>query len=143
MPFGQKNAPFTSYNAMDVVLYAVKGQLALVLLDDVVIFSREPIEHMIHVSAVGPVLRDAGVSLNLPMLAFTSLIDYLGYIIQPGRLAISDCLIEAIQSHCKPTSVTKLRSFLFLAMCIAELYPGLCAFLTNKRTASEWLPISV
>lgn len=47
---------------MDVLLTRVKRQFALVCLDDIVIFSRTPNEHVDHARAVLMLLYDAAVT---------------------------------------------------------------------------------
>jgi len=52
LPFGLCNAPATFRRAMDMILAGVKWQICLVYLDDVIIFSRSPEEHLQHLDEV-------------------------------------------------------------------------------------------
>lgn len=52
MPSGLKNVPGTFLRAMDVILSSGKWQFALVYLDDMVLFSRIPDEHIDHVQQI-------------------------------------------------------------------------------------------
>lgn len=65
IPFGLKNAPGTFNRVVDVILSAVRWKFALVYLDDIVIFSRTPEEHLNHLRHVLRLLKTAGVTLNL------------------------------------------------------------------------------
>lgn len=65
MPFGPSNSAGTIQSARDVMLSAVKWQFALVYLQDIVIFSRTPAEHIAQVHSVLTHLNNAGVTLRL------------------------------------------------------------------------------
>jgi len=64
LPFGLCNAPATFQRAMDMILAGVKWQICLVYLDDVIIFSRSPEEHLKHLDEVLTRLGKAGVTLK-------------------------------------------------------------------------------
>lgn len=49
MPFGMRSAPPSFQRMMDVMPSTVKWQLALVYLDDILVFSRTPKKHTDHV----------------------------------------------------------------------------------------------
>lgn len=49
MPLGQKNTPVTFQRAADAILSPAKWQLAIVCLDDTVVFSSSPHDHVNHV----------------------------------------------------------------------------------------------
>jgi len=48
LPFEFCNAPATFQKAMDMIREGVKLQICLVYLDDVIVFSRSPEEHLQH-----------------------------------------------------------------------------------------------
>lgn len=48
MPFGLNDAPKTFQHAMDIILPPVKWQFALVSLDNIIVFSRSPCDHIEH-----------------------------------------------------------------------------------------------
>ena len=62
LPFGLCNAPATFQRAMDMILAGVKWQICLVYLDDVIVFSRSPEEHLQHLDEVLTRLGKAGVT---------------------------------------------------------------------------------
>lgn len=68
--YGLKNAAATFHRVMDVILLIVKWKYALVYLDDVVTFSKTPKDHVGQQTSVLRLLKDAGISLTLKMLAF-------------------------------------------------------------------------
>lgn len=77
-----KTAPSMFQNAIDSLLSIVKWQLALVHLDDVVIFLRAIEEHLDHIRTVLGILPRAGVPLGLRRcLLFKDRIEYFGHIL--------------------------------------------------------------
>lgn len=50
--FGLKNAPETFQRSIDAIIASVKSQLEIMYLDDVIIFSNYPEDHISHVRSV-------------------------------------------------------------------------------------------
>lgn len=65
MPFGLENAPVTFQRAVDDILASVKWQCAKVCIDDVIIFSKPPKEHVKHIEEVLGQLMAARMTLKL------------------------------------------------------------------------------
>jgi len=63
LPCGLCNAPATFQRAMDMILAGVMWQICLVYLDDVIVFSRSPEDHLHHLNEVLTRLGKAGVTL--------------------------------------------------------------------------------
>ena len=98
MPFGLKNAPATFQRAVDIILFRVKWETALVYLNDVIVYSQTVTEHMMHVREVLRMLHTAGVSLKLAKCAFfDTSVTYLGHVIRPGRLEVERRNVIAIE----------------------------------------------
>lgn len=113
MPFGLRNAPKTFRRTMVIILSTVKWQIALVYLDDIVVFSRTPEKHIYHVQHVLTLLNNARATLKLKKCKFfTDTIDYLGHVIRPRRLEIASHKTDTIRGFQPPTLITELRSFL-------------------------------
>lgn len=116
MPFGLTNAPATIQRALDIILSGLKWQICLVYLDDVIIFSATPTQHIRDVDTVLTRLREAGVTLNLEKFSwFSREVEYLGHLISPGRVHVHNKNVAALQDATFPTSKTQLKSF--LGMC--------------------------
>ena len=64
LPFGLCTAPATFQTAMDMILEGVKWHICLVYLDDVIVFSRAPEEHLQHLDGVLTRLGKAEVTLR-------------------------------------------------------------------------------
>jgi hypothetical protein len=80
MPFGLTNAPSVFMAAMNDILSEMG--FAVVYLDDILIFSRTPKEHVMHVQTVFKKLQEHGFSLKLSKCEFfKSSVQYLGHVI--------------------------------------------------------------
>lgn len=111
--------------ALSSVRWTLRWQYALSYLDDIVIFSRTPQEHIGHVRKVLTLLHDAGVTLQLKKCKFfTETINYLGHVIRPRRLDISSHTTDAIRGLKALTSLTELRSFLGLCNVFRRFVPN-------------------
>ena len=58
MPFGLTNAPRTFMHLMHTVLREYVDKPVIVFLDDILVFSKDPVEHTRHVCKVLHVLRE-------------------------------------------------------------------------------------
>ena len=113
MPFGLTNAPATFQRTIDLILSRFRWQTCLVYLDDIIIFSKNKVDHLRHVEQVLSVMRDAGLTLKLPKCTFfTDTVKYLGHIIRPGRLEIDRARVAGLSEALPPRTKTELRSFL-------------------------------
>jgi hypothetical protein len=65
MPFGLRNTPATFQRFVDITLLGLTWKTFLVYLDDIIVFSKTPAEHMAHLDAVLHRLYRAGLTLNL------------------------------------------------------------------------------
>jgi len=116
LPFGLSNAPATFQRAMDMILSGVKWQKCLIYLDDVIIFSRTPEDHLAHLDEVLALLAAAGVSLKATKChLFQTEVEYLGHVITPGRVAVNEKNTHALKGLRLPETQTEVKSF--LGMC--------------------------
>jgi hypothetical protein len=91
MPFGRSNAPATFQRFVDITLSGLTWKTCLVYLDDIIVFSKTPAEHMAHLDALLHRLYRAGLTLNLKKFHFIKeTVDYLGHVIRPGHLSVAE-----------------------------------------------------
>lgn len=124
MPFGLTNAPASFQRALDIILTNYKWKTCLVYLDDVIIYSKTPEEHIKHVDEVLTCLSSAGITLKISKCKFfTKTVEYLGHIVKPGTLEIDQANAKSLREALPPTTRTQLRSFLGLVNVYRRFIP--------------------
>jgi Reverse transcriptase (RNA-dependent DNA polymerase) len=98
---------------MDVILSGVRWQKYLCYLDDIIVFPSSIESHVEDLDKVLSLLRDAGVSLRLDKCHFfRRRVNYLGHVIDPGKLSVQATKVDTILKAKLPRTKTELRSFL-------------------------------
>ena len=147
LPFGLCNAPATFQLAMDIILARVKWQTCIVYLDDVIVFSRTPEENVGHVEEVLKLLKAHGVSLKANKChLFQKEAEYLGHVIRPGRVQISEKNIKALRGVKYPRTQTQMKSFLGMCGVYRRFVPNYArvarplSALTSSKLPKDLLP---
>ena len=113
LPFGLTNAPATFQRMMENVLGDLNMTVALVYLDDIIIFSNSFQEHIQHIEAVFGRIRKFGLKLNPSKCSFfQTRIKYLGHIVSREGLEVDTSKTETLKTWPTPSSVKELRTFL-------------------------------
>ena len=113
MPFGLTNAPATFQRLMETCLGDLHLNWCIIYLDDVVIFSKSPEEHIEWLDAVLTKIEDAGLKLKPSKCEFFKhRIAYLGHIVSDKGIETDPKKIEAILKWPVPKTVHDVRSFL-------------------------------
>ncbi|KAJ9521722.1 hypothetical protein QJQ45_015348 [Haematococcus lacustris] len=116
LPFGLCNAPATFQRLMNDVLHDLLDDCVLVYLDDILIFSRTPQEHIAHLRRVLDLLRKHKLYAKLAKCEFgMDQTAFLGHIVSASGIACDPAKVAAVQSWPIPTTVHEVRSFLGLA----------------------------
>jgi hypothetical protein len=114
MPFGLTGAPSSFQRLMDKVCRGLP--FTLTYLDDFLIYSPSPEEHIQHLREVFTRLQQAGLTLKGPKCHLgLSQVTYLGHIFSATGMKPDPSKLSAIQDWPMPTSVSGVRSFLGLA----------------------------
>jgi len=88
----------------------------VIYLDDILIYLNNMSEHHRHVKEVLKCLRKTGLYAKAEKCEFHSeLVEYLGYILSPSGLTMSDNKIKIIQDWPEPKKVKDIQSFLGFA----------------------------
>ena len=116
MPFGLCNAPATFQRLMDVVLGRLKSTIALVYLDDIVVFSKDFDEHISNLAQVFQALRQAGLKLKPTKCNFgENELLFLGHVISKNSITVNPEKIRAVENF--PKSQRKRDVMSFLGLC--------------------------
>ena len=145
MPFGLCNAPSTFQRLMECVLRGLTWQIALIYLDDVLVYSRTFEEHLKHLRLVFDRFREAGLKLKPTKCNFgQSRVNYLGHVITPDGLQPDPSKIKAVQEYPVPRTVKDIRAFMGLANYYRKFVKNFAKMasplheLTTKGTKFVW-----
>lgn len=137
MPFKLLNSSGTLQRTKDVILSNLQYHFPLVYLEDIVIFSKSPEEHIEHVCKDLSLLQNAGAAPILKKWTdYTDTIDYLGHAIWPKRLELASHSTDAIQEIKFLTSLTGRRSFLGLCNVNRRFLPNIARIVSPLNQQS-------
>ena len=112
MPFGLTNAPATFQRWMESCLGELHLDWCIIYLDDIIIFSKTPDDHITQLEGVFEKLAKAGLKLKPSKCEFfRSKLKYLGHIVSKDGIATDPKKIEAINKWPQPKTVTDVCSF--------------------------------
>lgn len=98
---------------MNVLLSSAIWQLALLYLDDIVLFWEDANSYIAHLRQVLTLLWDAGVQLKLEKCSlFSEKMKYIGQFIRTGRLELAEVTTAAKRERKDATNQTEMRSIL-------------------------------
>jgi hypothetical protein len=113
LPFGLCNGPATFQRYMNDVLIDYLDEFCIAYLDDILIYSEDPLEHEEHVRKVLIRLRDAGLQADIKKSEFSvERTKYLGYILTTHGLEIDPDKVEPLWNWIRPNTVTGVKSYL-------------------------------
>jgi len=116
MPFSLTNAPAAFHRFMNDIFFNLLDVCVVIYLDDILIYSNNMSEHHQHVKKVLKRLHKAGLYAKAEKCEFHSeSVEYLGYILFPSGLTMSDNKIKIIQDWPEPKKVKNIQSFLGFA----------------------------
>ena len=100
---------------MNIVLQGCE-EFAMAYLDDVLIFSKDPEEHLKHIETIFKRIRQHWLKLKLKKCTFfKEEADYLGFVISKDGIKPDSKKVEAIRDLPEPKSVREIRGF--IGMC--------------------------
>ena len=113
MPFGLTNAPATFQHLMESCLGELHLNWCIIYLDNIIVFSRTPEEHLERLRGVFDKLAKAGLKLKPSKCEFfKSKSTYLGHIVPAAGIETDPKKIEAVKNWTLPRTVTDVLSFL-------------------------------
>ena len=145
LPFGLTNGPATYQRYMNDVLFEYLDVFYTAYLDDILIYSEDPLEHETHVKKVLDRLRTAGLQADIKKSEFSvTRTKYLGFIVSTDGVATDPEKVEVVRNWQRPATVKSIQSFLgfcnFYRRFIRD-YGRIARplnFLTRKDTPFIW-----
>ena len=145
VPFGLAQAPAYFQELMTSTLKDFPFTIAY--LDDIIIFSKIPQEHLSHTCMVFKKLRTANLSMKKSKCNFFSKeIQYLGHILSTTGIQPLPSKTQAIQHITLPTMPKQVRAFLGLVGYYRKFIRGfakiakLLTLLTRQQIKFDWTP---
>ena len=113
MPFGLTNDPATFQRLMESCLGELNWSWCIIYLDDIIVFSQTPEEHLVRLQAVFDKLKAAGLKLKPSKFELLKKqINYLGHVVGQEGVTTDPDRIKAVTDWPRPTTVTEVKSFL-------------------------------
>ena len=150
MPFGLTNAPATFQHLMENCLGDLHLNWCIIYLDDIIVYSKTPEEHLQRFEVVFEKISEAGLKLKPNKCEFfKSEITYLGHVVSNRGIATDPKKIRAIQQWPRPTTVTEVHKFTGLtnyyrkfvhgyAKVARPLHDSVSGKNAKKRSVVEW-----
>ena len=143
VPFGLAQAPAYFQELMTGILKDFNFTIAY--LDDIIIFSKTPKEHLLHIRMVFEKLKSANLSMKMSKCSFFSKeIQYVGHILSATCIRPLPAKIHAIQHMQPPTTPKQVRAFLGLVGYYRKFIKGFAkiskplTLLTRQQVKFEW-----
>lgn len=116
MPFGLTNAPAVFQSLVNDVVRDLFNRSVFVNLDDILVFSRTPEEHVKHIRQVLQRLQENRLFVKAEKCEFhVCSVQFLGYIIGEGQVKATPEKIRAVVEWPTPTTRKELQRFLGFA----------------------------
>ena len=145
VPFGLAQVPAYFQELMTGILKDFP--FAIAYLDDIIIFSKTPQEHLSHIHMVFEKLRMANLSMKKSKCNFFSKeIQYLGHILSTTGIQPLPSKTQAIQHMTPPTTPKQVRAFLGLVGYYRKFIRGFTkiakplTLLTRQQIKFDWTP---
>ena len=145
MPYGLSNGPAVFQRTMQRVLHGLIGVSVFCYIYDVVVFSKDREEHLLHLKQVFDRFRKYSLTIKPSKCKFfcTSVL-LLGYIISADGISANPDKVAAIVNLAPPTKVTEVRTFLGMTGYYRQLVPNYADIarpltqLTKKGQIWDW-----
>ena len=145
VPFGLAQAPAYFQLLMNKVLNGLK--FAMTYLDDIIIFSKNELQHLEHLETIFNHLKEAGLKMKWSKCDFfKSEIHYLGHLISTEGISPLPNKLDCIQHMPAPRNMKEIKQFLDLTGYYRKFVPRFADIsrplttLTKKDKKFEWTP---
>lgn len=115
LPFGLSTSMASLIRCLNGVLGPESREFTAVYVDDLLVFSKTPDEHLNHLRFIFEKLESEGVTVKLRKCQFMRKeVTFLGHVISSEGISLDPKRIEAIQGFPTPRNIRELRGFLGL-----------------------------
>ena len=112
-PMGLCNSPARFQSIMNRIFQPLLNKSVTVYLDDILVFSKTPEEHVRHLQQVFDILRANQFVLKQSKCCFNlPEVHYLGHVVGRDGVKVDPNKIKAVEKWPRPQTVTQVRSFL-------------------------------
>ena len=146
MPFGLTNAPAPFMDLMNRVFQPYLDRFVIVFIDDILVYSSSPEEHVEHLQKVLQILRERQLYAKFSKCQFwLDKVVFLGHVISAYGMSVDPNKIEAVVNWKPPKNVSEVRSFLSLAGYYRKFVEGFSKIaapltkLTRKDVKYDWV----
>ncbi|GJU14659.1 putative reverse transcriptase domain-containing protein, partial [Tanacetum coccineum] len=116
IPFGLSNTPAVFMDLMNRVCKAYLDKFMIVIIDDILIYSRNKEEHADHVRIILELLKKEKLYAKFSKCdLWISIVQFLGHVIDSQGIHVNPAKIEVVKNWASPTTPTEIRQFLGLA----------------------------
>ncbi|KAJ1194909.1 hypothetical protein NDU88_004194 [Pleurodeles waltl] len=116
MLYGLCNAPAAFQHFVNDILREFLDRIAVVYIDDILIFSDNLQEHISHVRSILTRLQENHLYVKLEKCAFhVERVEFLGFILSPEGVSMDPAKIKTVQHWPSPCNVKEIQSFLGFA----------------------------
>ena len=126
MPFGLTNAPAAFQHFMNNIFSDLLDVSVIIYLDDILIYSNNPMEHKKHVCEVLRCLRENGLYACLDKCRFSEdTVEYLSFILSKDGLKMDPSKVQTIQDWPEPHKVNHFLALLIFTTASFLIIPTL------------------
>jgi hypothetical protein len=143
--FGLTNAPAYFINLMNKVFMKFLDKFVVVLIDDILVYSKTEEEHAEHLRLVLGTLREHQLYAKFSKCEFwLKEVGFLGHVISAGGVSVDPSKITSILERKAPTNHTEVQAFLGLAGYYRKFVEGFSSIarpmtqLLKKGKKFEW-----
>ena len=138
MPMGLTGSPNTFQNLMENILVGLTRKSCVPYLDDCIIFSRTPEEHVSRLREVFQRFHNANLKINpAKCSSFQTKVQFLGHIVSKDGLQNDSEKDDVVKKFPIPKNQTKVKSFLGLASFYRRYVSNFAAIARPLHKASE------
>ena len=147
VPFGLTNAPGHCMNVISSVLQPFLYRFCMVLLDDIIVYSKSVEEHLEHLRLIFEALEVAKLFIKRSKCEFcVARLHYLGHVVSAAGIEAEGDKLQAMRAFPIPSSVRDVRAFLGLTGYYRKLirdYSKVAAPLTDVTKGGADGPVEL